>query len=111
METPSIQSKKVKSAPTAAKRSSSHNKQYFSQFAQLGVCTLTFNFNLLLQTVVCPHKLLASGEVVLQLPLGSTHVKITQPVLQLVGGAKATPTGGKSSKVVTPRAGQHYLVS
>ena len=64
-----------------------------------------------LQTVVCPHKLLTGGEVVLQLPLGSTHIKVTQPVVQLVGGAKATPTGRKSGKVVTPRAGQYYLVS
>ena len=64
-----------------------------------------------LQTVVCPHKLLTSGEVVLQLPLGSTHIKVTQPVIQLVGGAKVTPTGRKSGKVVTPRAGQYYLVS
>lgn len=49
--------------------------------------------------------------MILQLPVGSTHIKISQPILQLVGGAKTTPTGSKMKAFATPSAGPYYLVS
>ena len=52
------------------------------------------------QTVLCPHKAVAM-ETVIQLPVGTTHIKITRPRLVVgvaVGGGTAAATAGKRDR-------------